>query len=132
MRSARPLLQLLARPSPRFRLASPVHASPFAPVRAAVFSQLLPTARYNSTSPAGALPSVPATSRAPVDGGKQPTYELSFTCKPCSERSSHIISKQGYHSGTVLVQCPKCKGRHIISDHLKVCSDLSTVVITDG
>jgi ribosomal protein S27E len=49
-----------------------------------------------------------------------PSYAMVFTCKKCSERSAHKISKQGYHSGTVLVTCPGCKNRHLISDHLKV------------
>ena len=48
------------------------------------------------------------------------TYRLIFTCKPCGERSAHEISKHGYHQGAVLVSCPQCKGRHVISDHLKV------------
>ena len=51
---------------------------------------------------------------------KRPSYQLTFTCKPCLERSTHDISKQGYHNGTVLITCPKCKNKHVISDHLKV------------
>jgi len=47
-------------------------------------------------------------------------YEMTFTCKPCSTRSTHRISKQGYHFGSVLITCPECKNRHIISDHLGV------------
>ncbi|KAF2743871.1 zf-DNL-domain-containing protein, partial [Sporormia fimetaria CBS 119925] len=52
-----------------------------------------------------------------------PAYELTFTCKKCSTRSSHRVSKQGYHHGTVLIGCPGCKNRHLISDHLKIFSD---------
>ena len=50
----------------------------------------------------------------------RPAYELTFTCKPCGHRSTHVISKQAYHYGTTLVRCPDCKDRHVISDHLKV------------
>lgn len=48
---------------------------------------------------------------------------LAFTCKKCDERSSHVISKQAYSKGTVLVECPKCKNRHLIADHLKIFND---------
>ena len=51
---------------------------------------------------------------------EQPAYEMTFTCKKCQERSSHRITKQAYHFGTVLVNCPGCKNRHLISDHMKV------------
>jgi protein import protein ZIM17 len=50
-----------------------------------------------------------------------PSYEMTFTCKACSTRSSHRMSKQGYHHGTILITCPGCKNRHLIADHLKVC-----------
>ncbi|TQS38476.1 hypothetical protein Golomagni_01016 [Golovinomyces magnicellulatus] len=50
-------------------------------------------------------------------------YELTFTCKPCGTRSTHRISKQGYHYGSVLITCPECRNRHIISDHLKIFGD---------
>lgn len=33
------------------------------------------------------------------------------------------MTKQGYHNGTVLIQCPGCKNRHVIADHLKVFLD---------
>jgi len=51
---------------------------------------------------------------------QQPCYDMTFTCKKCLERSSHRITKQAYHFGTVLVNCPGCKGRHLIADHMKV------------
>jgi protein import protein ZIM17 len=50
----------------------------------------------------------------------QPEYEMTFTCKPCSTRSTHRVSKQGYHHGSVLITCPECRNRHVISDHLNV------------
>ena len=53
-------------------------------------------------------------------GRRQPSYELTFTCIPCGGRSTHSITKQGYHFGSVLIACPKCRNRHVISDHLKV------------
>lgn len=35
------------------------------------------------------------------------------------------MSKQAYTKGTVLIQCPGCKNRHLIADHLKIFSDHS-------
>ncbi|KAF7957286.1 hypothetical protein EAE96_002873 [Botrytis aclada] len=63
-------------------------------------------------------PSTPSPPRAP-----QPSYDLTFTCQPCSARSTHRISKQGYHSGSILITCPSCKNRHVISDHLGIFGD---------
>ena len=67
--------------------------------------------------------SAPSSSTAPPAEDLQPTYQLTFTCKPCGHRSSHRVTKQGYHNGTVLIQCPGCKNRHVIADHLKVFLD---------
>ncbi|KAK3941103.1 DNL zinc finger-domain-containing protein [Diplogelasinospora grovesii] len=49
-----------------------------------------------------------------------PQYHLTFTCLPCGDRSTHKVSKQGYHHGSVLITCPTCRNRHIISDHLQI------------
>lgn len=54
---------------------------------------------------------------------QEPAYQITFTCKPCGHRSSHRISKHGYHDGTVLIRCPSCKNRHVISDHLNIFFD---------
>ena len=52
------------------------------------------------------------------------TYMITFTCKRCQVRSSHKMSGQAYHHGSVLITCPGCKNRHVISDHLGVYSPL--------
>ena len=56
---------------------------------------------------------------------KQQQLMIAFTCKKCNTRSSHTMSKQAYTKGTVLIQCPGCKNRHLIADHLKIFSDHS-------
>ncbi|CCG83407.1 DNL zinc finger domain-containing protein [Taphrina deformans PYCC 5710] len=33
------------------------------------------------------------------------------------------MTKQAYTKGTVLIQCPSCKNRHLIADNLKIFSD---------
>ncbi len=81
-------------------------------------TSFLPFKRYNSSL------SVPGAPPPAVEGTTdQPAYELSFTCKPCLFRSTHRVTKHGYHHGTVLVTCPSCKNRHVIADHLKVFMD---------
>lgn len=52
-----------------------------------------------------------------------PQLMIAFTCKKCDTRSSHTFSKQSYQKGTVLIQCPGCKNRHLIADNLKIFKD---------
>ncbi|WBW71499.1 TIM23 translocase complex subunit Tim15 [Schizosaccharomyces osmophilus] len=53
----------------------------------------------------------------------KPAYHITFTCTVCNHRSGHKMSKQAYHNGTVFVQCPHCKNRHLMADHLKIFND---------
>lgn len=53
----------------------------------------------------------------------KPQLMVAFTCKKCDTRSSHVFSKQAYQTGTVLIQCPGCKNRHLIADNLKIFRD---------
>lgn len=66
------------------------------------------------------IPSAPSPDLPPPNTPKKPSYELTFTCNPCGARSAHTISKQGYHHGSILISCPECRNRHVISDHLKI------------
>lgn len=80
---------------------------------------------FHSTTPPQASPTLPSidSSSTELPPADTPKYQLTFTCKPCTHRSTHTVSKHGYEKGTVLVQCPSCKNRHVISDHLKIFSD---------
>ncbi|PPR06161.1 hypothetical protein CVT24_000708 [Panaeolus cyanescens] len=55
-----------------------------------------------------------------LPGRIDPRLSITFTCTvpDCNERSTHEFSKRSYERGIVLVQCPKCKNRHLIADHL--------------
>ncbi|KAJ5720819.1 uncharacterized protein N7483_008753 [Penicillium malachiteum] len=91
------------------------------------------TIRHNSTSP---LTSQPPESETDAEHKRQneerrkneEAYQITFTCKPCGNRSTHRMSKQGYHRGTVLIQCPSCKNRHMMSDHLGIFFDEGTTL----
>ncbi|KAM5533809.1 hypothetical protein V8D89_012472 [Ganoderma adspersum] len=50
----------------------------------------------------------------------EPKVSMEFTCtvEGCGHRSKHQFTKRSYTSGIVLVQCPGCKNRHLIADHL--------------
>jgi len=48
---------------------------------------------------------------------------LMFTCTVCETRSAKKISKQGYNHGIVIVRCPGCNNRHLISDKMGVFED---------
>lgn len=112
---------------PKFTYGIPLHTLQESHSRQP--STLLRFSRYQSTSasfPASSRTITKPNSSHTTGGLDQPTYQLTFTCKPCKNRSSHHITKQGYHHGTVLITCPGCKARHLISDHLRVFVDASS------
>ncbi|KAH9909270.1 hypothetical protein F4778DRAFT_716043 [Xylariomycetidae sp. FL2044] len=83
-----------------------------------------------SPSPSPSPPDQPAKSQKDDKTRVQlePHYQITFTCVPCDTRSSHTISKQGYHQGSVLIKCPNCQNRHVISDHLNIFGDRKITV----
>ncbi|RMZ72982.1 dnl zinc finger domain-containing [Pyrenophora seminiperda CCB06] len=106
--------------TPRTSIACP-STIPLIPARVRIPSLV----RFESSA---ASPTSPNAPDSRLEREQVPSYELTFTCNVCKTRSSHRLSKQGYHHGTVLIQCPDCKNRHLISDHLKVFSDKSVTI----
>ncbi|PYH90356.1 zf-DNL-domain-containing protein [Aspergillus ellipticus CBS 707.79] len=122
--SSRPFSQLISSRPPSYK---------------SIIRQYLPltTLRNNSSSsnPDNDSPS-PLTDRSPnattdaehaeqnrIRRENEPAYQITFTCKPCDTRSSHRISKHGYHRGTILIKCPSCANRHVIADNLNIFFD---------
>ncbi|KFA50828.1 hypothetical protein S40293_05831 [Stachybotrys chartarum IBT 40293] len=92
-----------------------------------------PSAATSASSPSSPSPGEQDEAAATSEGErpeiKDPAYyQLSFTCIPCDHRSHHNISKQGYHRGSVLITCPNCRNRHVISDHLGIFGDRNITV----
>ncbi|KAK6910484.1 hypothetical protein I203_104516 [Kwoniella mangroviensis CBS 8507] len=88
------------------------------------------TRRWNSSSPSSNAdapenPQIEAPN-GNGEGSKQkigqiePRLQMTFTCtaNECGHRSTHEFSKRAYTKGLVLVQCPECKARHLIADHI--------------
>lgn len=76
--------------------------------------------QYTQSSPPSPQPPRFHNHRLSEKARREPTFLIQFTCKACTHRSMHEMSKQGYYNGTVLITCPGCKNRHVISDHLQV------------
>ena len=93
----------------------------------ALYKQVLPSqspslARLYSSAPIAVTQKTqtPGTDSKTKSKDQVPAYDLTFTCKSCLTRSTHRVTKQGFYKGTVLITCPGCKNRHLISDHLQV------------
>ncbi|KAL2001768.1 hypothetical protein VTN02DRAFT_1292 [Thermoascus thermophilus] len=131
------LLPRAAAPSPISRPLSQSIRSPLSSFRWGT-PYLSGALRYNSdsSSSSSSPSSRPLTDRTTTEAEEaalaeqnrlrreqEPGYQITFTCKPCGHRSSHRMSKHGYHKGTVLIRCPSCHNRHVISDHLGIFMD---------
>ncbi|KAL2012089.1 hypothetical protein VTN00DRAFT_4807 [Thermoascus crustaceus] len=133
------LLPRAAVPSPILRPLSQSIQSPLSSSTTSAFRRGTPylsgALRYNSNS-SSSPSSRPLTDRTTTEAEEaaraeqnrlrreqEPGYQITFTCKPCGHRSSHRMSKHGYHKGTVLIRCPSCHNRHVISDHLGIFMD---------
>ncbi|KAG6916468.1 hypothetical protein DXG01_006662 [Tephrocybe rancida] len=79
------------------------------------------TASSSSSTPKSSVSSAAATTTSQaLPESLEPRLQMTFTCtaEGCSERSTHQFTKRAYERGIVLVQCPGCKNRHLIADHL--------------
>lgn len=123
------LTRLTTQPISRSALPRQLLNSQLQPLR---FAHNIPRPRASPipSTPSSSTPSTPSTTppSSPSTKPPQPSYELTFTCVPCNTRSRHTVSKQGYHHGSVLIACPGCKNRHVISDHLKIFGDKALTV----
>ncbi|KAL5531571.1 hypothetical protein ACEPAG_4448 [Sanghuangporus baumii] len=106
-------LKLAARPLVTYSTASSTS-------RARRSRSLHTSARITQEANVSASVSSPSSADASAAETKEPRLQLTFTCTVtnCHERSTHGFTKRAYERGIVIVQCPKCKNRHLIADHL--------------
>ncbi|KAH7885787.1 DNL zinc finger-domain-containing protein [Phlebopus sp. FC_14] len=76
-----------------------------------------PPPRNKTDSTESSLPST--LDHAKLDSA-EPRLAMAFTCTAdgCNHRSAHMFTKRSYERGIVIIQCPSCKNRHLIADHL--------------
>ncbi|KAG6839994.1 hypothetical protein C0991_009724 [Blastosporella zonata] len=96
-----------------YSTATPPSSSPPSSSTASTSSSSSNTTNTPSTAAA-------TTTSQPLPEKLEPRLSMTFTCtaENCSERSTHQFTKRAYERGIVLVQCPGCKNRHLIADHL--------------
>ncbi|KAF7798565.1 hypothetical protein EIP86_009787 [Pleurotus ostreatoroseus] len=124
-----PLPSTSGHPHTRLTLPTPAH-QPVAQagVRARPFSSSVPVRTVEDDSWKLSSPPSPTSFAPPATQddtqntlqSQEPRLSLTFTCTvpDCGTRSTHEFSKRSYQRGIVLVQCPGCKNRHLIADHL--------------
>ncbi|KAI0077753.1 zf-DNL-domain-containing protein [Panus rudis PR-1116 ss-1] len=78
--------------------------------------------RHNSTSHSEAAQAASGeeTHKELTFRSHEPRLSLTFTCTvtDCFTRSTHEFTRRSYQRGIVIVECPGCKNRHLIADHL--------------
>ncbi|KAL7462253.1 hypothetical protein ACHAXS_002641 [Conticribra weissflogii] len=47
-----------------------------------------------------------------------PKFQLQYTCKVCSTRNTHSVSRKAYRQGVVIAICKGCESKHLIADNL--------------
>lgn len=47
-----------------------------------------------------------------------PKFKLQYTCKICSTRNSHTVTRMAYRKGVVIAMCKGCESKHLIADNL--------------
>ena len=47
-----------------------------------------------------------------------PKFQLQYTCKICSTRNSHSVTRMAYRKGVVIAVCKGCHSKHLIADNL--------------
>ncbi|KAJ3786491.1 DNL zinc finger-domain-containing protein [Lentinula aff. detonsa] len=71
------------------------------------------------SSPSSSSSSQTVTSQAlPEKMERQMSITFTCTVTDCGTRSTHAFAKRSYERGIVLIECPGCHNRHLISDHL--------------
>ncbi|KAL7430264.1 hypothetical protein ACHAXH_004270 [Discostella pseudostelligera] len=45
-------------------------------------------------------------------------FQIQYTCKVCSTRNSHSVSRLAYRKGVVIAMCKGCLCRHLLADNL--------------
>mmetsp|Transcript_20684 Transcript_20684/g.43523 ORF Transcript_20684/g.43523 Transcript_20684/m.43523 type:complete len:266 (-) Transcript_20684:275-1072(-) len=47
-----------------------------------------------------------------------PKFQLQYTCKVCSTRNTHSVTRMAYRKGVVIAMCKGCGSKHLIADNL--------------